>query len=135
MPEPETIFYDGDCGLCHRGVGFVVRRDRKAQFTFAPLGGETFGASVPEADRLALPDSILVLTAEGGLLIKARAACHILRQLGGIWAVAGWCIGVFPNGLSDWIYDRVAAVRHRLFAKPKGVCPVLPEELRGRFLP
>ena len=26
-PAPERIFYDGSCGLCHRGVRFVVARD------------------------------------------------------------------------------------------------------------
>ena len=40
-----TIFYDGDCGLCHRAVRVVLAADPEGRaFRFAPLGGETFRA-------------------------------------------------------------------------------------------
>ena len=134
MAQTETIFYDGDCGLCHRGVKFVVRRDRQAgRFEFAPLGGETFDQQLSAEQRAALPDSIAVRTTAGKVLTRSDATRHILRRLGGVWAVVAALMGVLPRRLNDWIYDRVAAIRHRLFKKPAGVCPVLPEELRGRF--
>ena len=31
------ILYDGVCGLCNRGVRFVLKRDRKGVFRFASL--------------------------------------------------------------------------------------------------
>ncbi|MEM9915109.1 MAG: DUF393 domain-containing protein [Planctomycetota bacterium] len=136
MAETETIFYDGDCGLCHRGVKFVVRRDRDAgRFSYAPLGGETFTRELSAEQRAALPDSIVVLTADGRRLTRSEATRHILQRLGGVWAVAAALMGVVPRVLRDWGYRGVASIRHRIFKKPAGACPVLPEDLRKRFLP
>ena len=36
-PSSAVIFYDGVCGLCNRGVQFVLRRDREGAFRFATL--------------------------------------------------------------------------------------------------
>ncbi|MEM1446913.1 MAG: DUF393 domain-containing protein [Planctomycetota bacterium] len=136
MAETETIFYDGDCGLCHRGVMFVVRRDRDAErFAYAPLGGETFTQALPTEQQADLPDSIVVHTSDGRLLTRSEATRHILRRLGGVWSLAAAVMGVVPRGLRDWAYQGVASIRHRIFKKPAGACPVLPEDLRGRFLP
>ena len=129
----DRLFYDGDCGLCHWAVGFVLPRDRNNVFRFAPLDSDTFRNSVPEAERRTLPDSMVVVTADGRMLMKSSAVIHILDTLGGGWkplAVAG---RVIPSVVRDWLYDRIAASRHRLFRKPTGVCPVVPADLRTRF--
>jgi predicted DCC family thiol-disulfide oxidoreductase YuxK len=129
----ERLFYDGDCGMCHRAVTFVLARDRRGAFRFAPLDSETFRAAVPEATRAHLPDSMVVLTSAGALLTRSDAIVHILETLGGFWAAVGRIIAVLPRAVRDWGYDRVAAVRKRLFAPPAGVCPVVPAAVRGRF--
>ncbi|HEY3227320.1 MAG TPA: DCC1-like thiol-disulfide oxidoreductase family protein, partial [Planctomycetota bacterium] len=42
MPERKhLILYDGVCALCNALVRFVLPRDRKDRFRFAPLQGET----------------------------------------------------------------------------------------------
>ena len=87
-PLAETLFYDGHCGLCHRSVQFVVRHDPDGTaFRFAPMQGQTFEAMVPAASREALPDSMVVLTVEGRLLLKSDAWLHIMRG----WAACGNC--------------------------------------------
>jgi predicted DCC family thiol-disulfide oxidoreductase YuxK len=135
-PEPpiETIFYDGSCGLCHRWVRFVLPRDREGRaFRFAPLCGEAFRARVPESARAGLPDSIVVLTADSSLLVRSEAVIHVLRRLGGFWRFAGAAIALVPAPLRDFVYDLIARIRYRLFARPDDVCPVVPAELRKRF--
>ncbi|MEM9420098.1 MAG: DCC1-like thiol-disulfide oxidoreductase family protein [Planctomycetota bacterium] len=136
MTSVDTIFYDGYCGLCHRWVKFVMPRDADGKlFAFAPLQGSTFASVVSEADRAALPDSIIVQTPNGELLEKSTAVLHILKTLGGGWGALA-CLGrVLPRGLRDFAYDRVAAIRHRLFKAPNEACPLMPPELRSRFLP
>lgn len=132
----ERLFYDGHCGLCHRSVSFVLRHDPQGRtFRFAPLGGPTFLASLSAAERADLPDSIVVQTAEGRLLVRSRAAAHVLRRLGGGWAVLGRLFLGVPRPLADFVYDFVARIRHRLFDQPVDVCPLMPPELRGRFDP
>jgi predicted DCC family thiol-disulfide oxidoreductase YuxK len=134
-PPRETIFYDGDCGLCHRSVRFVLAVDRKGEaFRFAPLGGAAFRERVPAAERSGLPDSVVVQTADRRLLVRSAAALHVLRRLGGPWRLAAAVIGFVPRPLLDWLYDRVASVRLRLFRPPADVCPALSESQRQRFL-
>lgn len=103
------------------------------RFQFAPLQGEMFAEAVSAERREELPDSIIVQTADGALLEKSNAIRHILKRLGGFWVLCSVLMGVVPRPIRDWGYDRVAAVRHRLFKKPGDACPVLPPELRGRF--
>ena len=130
---PETLFYDGHCGLCHRTVRFVLSEDRAAAFRFAPLQGETFAKAVPENKRASLPDSMVVLRADGELLVRSEAVLHMMRGLGGVWRVMAALVRIVPRRLRDLGYDLVASIRLRLFQKPADVCPILPQELRVRF--
>ena len=133
-PAVERIFYDGDCGVCHWGVRFIARRDPGgAAFRFAPLGGETFRRRVPAELRAQLPDSLVVETADGRLLLRTGAVVHILRRLGLLWRLLGLALFLIPASLRDFAYDRFAAVRHLLVARPRASCPALPPELRRRF--
>jgi predicted DCC family thiol-disulfide oxidoreductase YuxK len=129
----EQIFYDGSCGLCHWAVKFVLPRDRKGVFRFAPLDSERFREAVHEADRQALPDSVVVLTADGRMLTRSAGVLHILDRLGGGWALLGTIGRLVPRPVRDWLYDAIARIRYRLFARPPEVCPILPPEYRARF--
>jgi predicted DCC family thiol-disulfide oxidoreductase YuxK len=132
----ERLFYDGSCGLCQRFVRFVVAEDaRGTAFRFAPLGGATFQAAVDAPRREGLPDSIVVLTDSGELLVRSRAARHALARLGGLWRAVALLTAPLPAPLADLVYDAIARVRHRLFARPSDACPLLPPDLRARFDP
>jgi len=131
---PPLVFYDGSCGLCHRAVRFILSEDRTAAFRFAPLQSETFLAAVPAAERAALPDSFVLRTASGDVITRSDAVIALCRRLGGIWRLIGEAGVRVPRALRDALYDRVARVRRRLFTTPKDVCPLLPSELRARFL-
>ncbi|HJV21980.1 MAG TPA: DCC1-like thiol-disulfide oxidoreductase family protein [Holophagaceae bacterium] len=131
----DLVFYDGDCGLCHRAVAFLARRDRSGErFRFAPLRGATFRQRVPGGLAAALPDSLALQTPEGDLLVRSRAVARALRRLGGFWGLLGTLLGWIPRPLADGGYDLVARLRSRLFRKPEGACPNLPRDLRDRFL-
>ncbi len=130
----ETVFYDGDCGLCHRAVRFVLAEDRGGElFVLSPLQSDAFVRLVPEDRRSGLPDSIVLRAADGVLHVRSDAVAHILDRLGGLWRVVGWLLRAVPRPVRDWAYDGVARVRKRIFAAPKDVCPLMPDELRGRF--
>lgn len=141
-PEPDgpIIFFDGVCGLCDRFVDFVIARDRKGVFRFAPLQGETaaarFGSQGPQRSQGShstdAPSTVLL--AEGPVL-KARsdATLRILARLGGPWRLAGLLL-LIPRTLRDGAYDFVAARRYRWFGKKESCRMPTPEE-RGRFLP
>lgn len=129
----ETIFYDGTCGLCHRSVRFVLAEDlRGTAFRFSPLGSELFLAEI--GDRPDLPDSVIVLTGDRKVLVKSEAFIRILVRLGGLWRVIGTLFALIPRGLRDVGYDFVARIRYRIFGRAKDACPLLPPDLRARFL-
>lgn len=130
----ETIFYDGECGLCHRAVRFVLAEDRTGTaFRFAPLESVAYREDIDENERKKLPDSIVVHTLDGRLLTRSSAVFHILLRLGGLWRVLEIIFRIIPTAIWDLMYDGVAAVRKRIFATPPAACPLLPAHLRNRF--
>jgi predicted DCC family thiol-disulfide oxidoreductase YuxK len=135
MPT-DLLFYDGSCGLCHRSVQFAVARDREGSlFRYAPLGGPTYQAAFPADVRDQLPDSIVLRTADGRTLIRSAAILHIAERIGGLWGAAARAVSMVPRWFLDLCYNGVARVRYRLFTRPGTACPLLPAELRQRFLP
>lgn len=130
----EIVFYDGHCGLCHGAVKFVLRHDREGAFQFAPLQGITFRGSVPVARQASIPDSIVILTANGDLLLRSDAFIYILGRLGGVWRTAAAIVTIVPRPLRDAVYNFIARVRYRIFGRRNDICPIVPQELRGRFL-
>jgi predicted DCC family thiol-disulfide oxidoreductase YuxK len=135
-PAPERLFYDGECGLCHRTVRFVLAEDRAAggpALRFAPLGGAALARELPEAARRDLPDSLVLLRADGRALVRSRAVLHVMERLGGLWRALALVARLIPRRALDAAYDAVARVRSRLFARPAEACPVAPAELRARF--
>jgi len=130
------LFYDGHCALCHRAVKFVLKHDRSGKaFRFAPLTGPTFQAQVPPERRADLPDSVVVLTEEGALLIRSDAFLHILRRLGGGWRILAGALVVIPRPVRDFAYDFIARIRYRVFGTKDDWCPMVPPDLRARFDP
>ncbi len=134
--SPELLFYDGHCGLCHRAVVFVINHDPEGKlFRFAPLQGETFQSRIPENQRATLPDSMVIETENGALLLRSDAWIHILRRLGGKWNFLANLLSPTPRPVRDFFYNRIASIRHKLFRRRDDICPLVPPELGARFNP
>lgn len=120
--------------MCDRTVRFIIPRDRDGtRFRFAPLGGETFARSFDPETARRLPNSVVVLTAEGAVLVRAAAVRYILRRLGGAWRLLAALSAIVPTAIADRLYDVVARHRHLLIRTPPDACPVPPPELKSRF--
>jgi predicted DCC family thiol-disulfide oxidoreductase YuxK len=133
---PITVFYDGHCGLCHGLVRFLIARDPTGEkFDFAPLQGEYCAAAITQSVRQRLPDSLVVRTDEGRLLVKSAAVLCVLKRIGGAWRAIGIVLGILPTSLTDLGYDGVARMRRRLFSTPANTCPLVPANLQKRFRP
>ncbi len=135
-PSVDRIFYDGNCALCHGAVRFVIQRlPSECAFRFAPLAGSTFLGAVPEPLREGLPDSIVVQTSTGELLLRSSAAIYIMKRLGRGWRWVAKVMSLFPRRLADAAYDVVARNRFRFFSRPETTCPIIPEKLKRCFDP
>lgn len=128
------LFYDGECGLCHRFVSFVLDHEPEPLFLFAPLYGETFKERFSKEEAEGFPDSLILLTKEGDTLTLSDAAVYALKTLPVGWRRVGCFVGVFPKPLRDFGYRCVAVVRKKVFKKPEGACPLVAPELRKRFI-
>ena len=131
---PDTLFYDGHCALCHGAVRFVLAEDRSPDgVRFAPLQGESFKEQLPEAKRTLLQGSLVVLTADGGVLARSAAVVYLLARMGGLWRILAGIARVVPTPIRDAAYDGVAKIRYRLFGTRTDACPIVPAASRSRF--
>ena len=126
------VFFDGVCGLCNHSVDFLLARDRKRLFHFAPLQGETARDWLNLAPDESL-NSVILFDARG-IHRQTDAVWRMLVQLGGVWRIAGWLLRLVPRPIRNWGYDFVARHRYRWFGKKESCRLPTPDE-RARFLP
>lgn len=130
--EHPILFFDGVCGLCNASVDFVMKRDTKDVFRYAPLQGETAAAHLSANDREDL-NSVVLKTSEG-LSRHSSAIVRILWKLPGIWPVLGTLLWLIPRPIRNFGYRLVAKNRYRFFGK-KETCRLPTAEEIGRLLP
>lgn len=131
-PDHPIVFFDGVCGLCNSSVDFVMARDRRGIFRYAPLQGETAAARLNPRDVASL--NSIVLVDDAGVHRHSTAIVRILGHLGGGWKFAAALLWLIPRPLRNLGYRCVAANRYRLFGKKEACRMPTPEE-RERFLP
>ena len=105
------VFYDGDCALCNRFVLFLLKRDHRKVFRFAPLTGKMARQWLEDED---LNGETVLLLEGAGTFHKSEAALRAIRNLGGFWKLAGAGLWV-PRFLRDGLYDFIARRRRRWF--------------------
>jgi predicted DCC family thiol-disulfide oxidoreductase YuxK len=144
VPQPlvpprgeHLILYDGVCGLCNRLNQFVLLRDTRAVFDFAPLQSPTARSVLPRlgghAESLDTVYVVMNYRSESpALLSKAVAASFVLKTLG-IRGPLSWAFRVLPDGLLNLGYDLVARNRYRVFGKSE-TCIMPSAEFRQRFI-
>ncbi|SEM90535.1 thiol-disulfide oxidoreductase DCC family protein [Lihuaxuella thermophila] len=126
------ILFDGVCNFCNEWVQFVIRRDSRAKFRFAPLQSDT-GQSLLSARGIdpAGLDS-LVLIEKNRHSTQSTAVLRICKELDGLWKVL-YLLILVPRPLRNAVYRWVAANRYRWFGKRES-CMIPTPEIRGRFL-
>ncbi|HTL05640.1 MAG TPA: DCC1-like thiol-disulfide oxidoreductase family protein [Gemmatimonadales bacterium] len=129
---PSVVYFDGLCHLCDGFVRFVLARDRRRRFRFAPLQGETARRRLEgrfSGDAL----STVVLEEPRRFRIRSDAALAILTGLGGPWRLAG-ALRIIPRPLRDAMYDYVARKRFAWYGR-RDTCRIPTPEEAERFLP
>jgi predicted DCC family thiol-disulfide oxidoreductase YuxK len=131
------LFYDGNCGLCDYAVQTVLKADKKKQFVFAPLAGETASRYLRKLPpEIRYSDSLVLIqdyeSAAPKIYLFAKGAFRIAWLLGWPWILIGW-LSFLPGFLFDWAYHLVARYRHRFF--PADRCTLPTQKQKSRFLP
>jgi predicted DCC family thiol-disulfide oxidoreductase YuxK len=133
--EVHLILYDGECSLCNGLVRFVLTRDRKAVFEFAPLQGETVAAMRSDSTEQEPLTTFYVIPnyrLASAPLAQSQALWFVARHLGWPWRAAA--LGrILPRRFTDWLYDLVARHRYSLFGRQQ-LCLMPSPHDRARFV-
>lgn len=135
-----VLFFDGECGLCHRLVRLLLRLDRTGRLRFAPLQGaaaqgylRAHGLPTVDFDTLVFVPEWMA-RGRPDYRLRTSGVIAALRAVGGGLArtLAGF-IAVFPAPLRDAGYRTVGRWRYRLFGpwQPRSLARA---EWAGRFL-
>lgn len=130
MKAHSVILFDGVCNLCNTVVQFVIKRDRKNIFRFAPLQSEQ--ANQLLNGNLKPTMNSFILLDDNVLYTKSTAALRVCRRLGGLWRLMYGFI-IVPKAVRDAVYDWIAANRYRWFGR-KTECMVPTPDLRSKFI-
>lgn len=131
------LLFDGVCALCSGVVQFVLVRDRRRVFDFAPLQSDAARAALQRFGRdPAALDTFHIVADYGGAapahLERARAALFLMAQLGWPWKAAS-VLRIVPGVVLDAVYDVVARHRYRVFGRREQCFLPRPED-RDRFV-
>lgn len=136
--EGPVVLFDGWCPLCVGAVRFVLRRDRRARFSFASLDSSAAKVLLdeceakPEVLESARAGSTVALVRCGRLYTRSDAALRIVGELPLPWRAIA-LLRVVPRFLRDRVYSAVASRRHELWGKLDS-CHVPEPADRSRFL-
>ena len=105
------IAFDGNCGLCHGFVRFVIAEDKEKHFDFEPCGSHL--------------SQVEIRFSKSNITLKGpQAVSYVLGQLGGLWVVLAWLINGTPTFISHWIYQKIASLRNAFPTFNKDQCPI-----------
>ena len=129
-----VLFYDASCPFCQRAVAWLLRRDGKGIFGFAPLAGKTADRELTgDLAELRKKNTLILLENYQTKKIKiwtyGRGAMRALWLIGGRWKLLG-ALCFLPFGI-DSIYRFIAHHRHKLSSKSSDLTSFAPD----RFLP
>lgn len=127
-----VVLFDGVCRLCSAWARFLLRFDRECRFKLATVQSEE-GQAILSFFGLPLDQYETMLLVEGNQVFgKSDGLLRIIKQLPFPWPILG-CFRLIPRPVRDWVYDRVARNRYRLFGK-RDVCVVPDKADEQRFL-
>lgn len=127
-----VILFDGVCRLCQGWSRFIIRYDRHQVFRLAPVQSEQ-GRAILQYFGLPTDHFETMLFVQGGdSFEKSTAFLKIIRLMPYPFRLL-FVFRYLPLKLRDWLYDRIALNRYRLFGK-YGVCLLPHPDHDKRFL-
>lgn len=128
----KLILFDGVCNLCNNSVQYVIKRDQKNTYLFAPLQSKV-GQQIIEQFQIdtVKTDSILLYT-NGKLYSKSTAALKVAAKLGFPTNILSMFI-IIPAFIRNWVYDFIAKNRYKWYGK-KEACMIPTPELKSKFI-
>ena len=126
------VLFDGVCNFCNGSVNFIIERDTKNHFKFAPLQSEIAQKLLAKYQiDPAQTDSVVVIENERAY-VYSDGALQVAKNLGGAWSWL-YALRVVPRVVRDFFYKTFAKYRYKLFGK-KDACMMPTAKVREKFL-
>ena len=119
------IYYDGECGLCHLAVRFILRVDSKNNFYFSPLSNLDI--------NLKNIDSI-ILKRGNEFFYEGQAIIMIFENVDKNWNYLAKVLKLIPINVLDTAYRWVSRNRAKISVKKVSSCPMVPSYYQKRFI-
>ena len=99
-----VIYYDGECGLCHLAVKFILRVDSKSKFYFSPLSNLD--------NNLKSIDSI-ILKKGNKVFYEGQAIIMIFENIDNNWNYLAKVLKLIPINVLNTAYRWLSRNRTR----------------------
>ena len=120
-----VIYYDGECGLCHLAVRFILRVDSKSKFYFSPLSN--FDNNLKRIDSI-------ILKRGNRVFYEGQAIIMIFENIDNSWNYLAKVLKLVPINVLDTAYRWVSRNRTKVFVKKVSSCPIVPSYYQKRFI-
>lgn len=132
MDAQHIIIFDGVCNFCNGAVNFIIKRDSKRIFKFAPMQSEIAQTFMSKHQIHDIGYDTFILIKNDKCYLRTNAALEITKDLDGYWFMFR-VFKIVPSKIRDYIYNLLARNRYRLFGK-RAVCMMPSKEISDRFL-
>jgi len=126
------ILFDGICNLCNFWVNFIIDRDKRNYFLFAPLQSETAKYLTKKYNIDTNKINSVILIEKNNYYIKSTAIIKISGKLKGFWKMFYVAV-IIPPFIRNIFYNIAAKYRYRWFGK-REECRIPTPEIRQKFL-
>jgi predicted DCC family thiol-disulfide oxidoreductase YuxK len=127
-----VLLFDGVCNVCSAWVRFVIARDPRARLRLASVQSPAGQAILRWCGLPTETFDTMVFVEDGRAYFKSTAFLRAVRYLERPWPWLSWGLAV-PRPVRDWLYDRLARNRYRLFGRQES-CMIPTPAIRSRFL-
>jgi len=112
----KVILFDGVCKLCNAWSNFIIKHDHQHVFKLCSVQSNE-GQKILRHFGLSTEVYESMLVVEGSAVYQqSDAFFQVVARLGYPWKfICVFCM--VPKLLRNWIYDRIALNRYRLFGK------------------
>jgi predicted DCC family thiol-disulfide oxidoreductase YuxK len=113
-----VIVFDGICNFCNSSVNFIIARDDKNTFKFAPMQSQTGLEMLRKYNISSDNIDTFLLVKNSKALTKSDAALAIAKELRKPWNYLA-ILSFIPKPIRDYVYSLIARNRYKWFGKKK----------------
>ncbi len=130
--EPYVILFDGVCKLCNGWVNFILKYDQKKEFKLCSVQSQAGKEILNYFGFPAYHYETMLYIEHGDCYTQSTGVLKVVERLGYPWKLV-LIFRLMPRALRDWMYDRIAFNRYKLFGRFT-YCVVPDKKNESRFI-